>query len=106
MTPGRWGVPRVSERGGSVVWQCLLPSPMEAACPHPLTTIRCDVMTQFARAGDHLIVGSEDKRLAWYDLDLSSKPYRALRYHNYAVRGTAFHRCVAAPQQRRGVKAC
>ncbi|GAB4816894.1 hypothetical protein N2152v2_003940 [Parachlorella kessleri] len=43
-------------------------------------------------SGDHLIVGSEDKRLAWYDLDLSSKPYRALRYHNYAVRGTAFHR--------------
>ena len=40
-------------------------------------------------------MGSEDKRLAWYDLDLSSKPYRALRYHNYAVRGTAFHRCVA-----------
>lgn len=43
-------------------------------------------------SGDHLIVGSEDKRLCWYDLDLSAKPYRALRYHNYAVRGTAFHR--------------
>lgn len=29
---------------------------------------------------------------SWFDLDLSSKPYRSLRYHNYAVRGAAFHR--------------
>jgi ribosome biogenesis protein ERB1 len=43
-------------------------------------------------SGDHLIVGSEDRRLAWYDLDLSPRPYRALRYHAHAVRGTAFHR--------------
>ncbi|PRW59011.1 ribosome biogenesis BOP1-like protein [Chlorella sorokiniana] len=43
-------------------------------------------------SGDHLIVGSEDKRLCWFDLDLSTKPYRSLRYHQYAVRGTAFHR--------------
>lgn len=43
-------------------------------------------------SGDHLIVGSEDRRLAWFDLDLSSKPYRALRHHTAAVRGTAFHR--------------
>ncbi|KAI3438768.1 hypothetical protein D9Q98_001186 [Chlorella vulgaris] len=42
--------------------------------------------------GDHLIVGSEDKRLCWFDLDLSAKPYRSLRYHQYAVRGAAFHR--------------
>jgi len=36
--------------------------------------------------------GSEDRRLAWYDLDLSSKPYKALRYHKAAVRGAAYHR--------------
>lgn len=30
-------------------------------------------------SGDHVIVGSEDKRLAWFDLDLSDKPYKALR---------------------------
>ena len=29
---------------------------------------------------------------SWFDLDLSAKPYRALRYHQYAVRGAAFHR--------------
>ena len=43
-------------------------------------------------SGDHVIVGSEDKRLAWFDLDLSDKPYKALRYHTYALRGVAFHR--------------
>ena len=36
--------------------------------------------------------GGEDRRLAWYDLDLSAKPYKALRYHKAAVRGAAFHR--------------
>lgn len=41
--------------------------------------------------GDHVIVGAEDKRLCWYDLDLSAKPYRALRYHDEAVRGAAYH---------------
>ncbi len=43
-------------------------------------------------SGDHIIVGSEDKRLAWYDMDLSAKPYKALRYHQYALRAAAFHR--------------
>jgi hypothetical protein len=27
-----------------------------------------------------------------YDLDLSDKPYKALRYHSTGLRGTAFHR--------------
>mmetsp|Transcript_26073 Transcript_26073/g.70597 ORF Transcript_26073/g.70597 Transcript_26073/m.70597 type:complete len:593 (+) Transcript_26073:13-1791(+) len=43
-------------------------------------------------SGDHVLVGSDDKRLAWYDLDLSDKPYKALRYHTTGLRGTAFHR--------------
>jgi ribosome biogenesis protein ERB1 len=29
--------------------------------------------------GDNLIVGSYDKKLCWFDLDLSSKPYKTLR---------------------------
>jgi hypothetical protein len=28
---------------------------------------------------------------SWFDLDLSSKPYRSLRYHGAALRGVAFH---------------
>jgi ribosome biogenesis protein ERB1 len=42
--------------------------------------------------GDHLLVGAEDRRVCWYDLDLSSKPYKALKYHEHAVRGAAYHR--------------
>lgn len=30
--------------------------------------------------GDHLIIGSYDKKLCWFDLDLSTKPFRTLRY--------------------------
>jgi len=41
--------------------------------------------------GENLIVGSYDKRLCWFDLELSSKPYRALRYHSYAIRQVNFH---------------
>jgi ribosome biogenesis protein ERB1 len=29
--------------------------------------------------GDNLIVGSYDKKLCWFDLDLSTKPYKTLR---------------------------
>lgn len=36
-------------------------------------------------------VKAQDKRLAWYDLDLSTKPYRSLRYHEKALRGVAYH---------------
>jgi len=35
---------------------------------------------------------AQDKRLAWFDLDLSDKPYRALRYHARALRSVAVHR--------------
>lgn len=42
-------------------------------------------------AGDHLIVGSQDRRVCWFDLDGSEKPYRTLKYHGAAVRSVAFH---------------
>ncbi|TNN30936.1 Ribosome biogenesis protein bop1 [Liparis tanakae] len=42
--------------------------------------------------GDHVICGSYDCRLSWFDLDLSTKPYKMLRHHKKAVRGVAFHR--------------
>jgi len=41
--------------------------------------------------GDHVLLGSADSRLAWYDLDLGSTPYRALRYHKAPLTGAAFH---------------
>jgi ribosome biogenesis protein ERB1 len=41
--------------------------------------------------GDNLIVGSYDKRLLWHDLDLSTRPYKTLRYHNKAIRAVKYH---------------
>jgi ribosome biogenesis protein ERB1 len=29
--------------------------------------------------GDHLIVGGYDRKLCWFDLELSDKPYKILR---------------------------
>jgi len=32
------------------------------------------------RAGDNVIVGSREGKLCWFDMDLSSQPYRVLKY--------------------------
>jgi ribosome biogenesis protein ERB1 len=42
-------------------------------------------------SGDHLLVGTYDRRVIWFDLDLSSMPYKTLKYHARAVRQVAFH---------------
>jgi ribosome biogenesis protein ERB1 len=42
-------------------------------------------------SGDHLIVGSLDRRVIWFDLDLSATPYKTLKYHERAVRSCVFH---------------
>jgi ribosome biogenesis protein ERB1 len=42
--------------------------------------------------GEHLIIGSYDKRVAWFDLNLSELPYKTLRYHERAVRDVSFHK--------------
>lgn len=41
--------------------------------------------------GDNLIVGSYDRRLLWHDLDLSTRPYKTLRFHNKAIRAVKYH---------------
>jgi len=42
--------------------------------------------------GDHLLVGYEDERICWYDLKMSSLPYKVIRNHKSPVRSVAFHR--------------
>ncbi|RKF62499.1 Ribosome biogenesis protein erb1 [Erysiphe neolycopersici] len=42
--------------------------------------------------GDNLIVGSYDRRLLWHDLDLSTRPYKTLRFHSKAIRTVKFHK--------------
>lgn len=41
--------------------------------------------------GDHCVVGSCDRRINWFDLDLSDKPYKTLKYHDRALRAVDFH---------------
>ncbi|KAK6805293.1 hypothetical protein RDI58_003078 [Solanum bulbocastanum] len=42
--------------------------------------------------GDNLIVGSRDGKLCWFDMDLSSQPYRVLNCHPKDINRVAFHR--------------
>ncbi|KAI6075526.1 Ribosome biogenesis protein BOP1 [Aix galericulata] len=42
--------------------------------------------------GDNVICGSYDSKLAWFDLDLSTRPYQLLRHHKKALRSVAFHK--------------
>ncbi|KAN0064127.1 Ribosome biogenesis protein erb1 [Thecaphora frezii] len=42
--------------------------------------------------GDNVIVGSYDKKVAWFDLDLSTRPFKTMRYHQRAIRSVAYHR--------------
>eukprot|EP01125_Pyxidicula_operculata_P007768 TRINITY_DN2634_c0_g1_i2.p1 TRINITY_DN2634_c0_g1~~TRINITY_DN2634_c0_g1_i2.p1 ORF type:complete len:692 (+),score=201.18 TRINITY_DN2634_c0_g1_i2:190-2076(+) len=41
--------------------------------------------------GDNLIMGSYDRRVCWFDLDLGTTPYKILKYHQFAVRSVKFH---------------
>lgn len=42
--------------------------------------------------GEHLLACSYDKRVLWHDLDLSSTPYKILRYHQKPIRSINFHK--------------
>lgn len=42
--------------------------------------------------GDNLLVGTYDCKVLWFDLDLSTKPYKTLRLHSTAVRSVDYHR--------------
>jgi ribosome biogenesis protein ERB1 len=41
--------------------------------------------------GDNVIVGTFDKKLCWFDLDLSTEPYKTLRYDEFSVKSVVFH---------------
>ena len=43
-------------------------------------------------SGNHVIIGSYDRRVVWFDLDLSSTPYKTLKFHEKAVRDLCFHK--------------
>ncbi|XP_058833184.1 ribosome biogenesis protein BOP1 homolog [Topomyia yanbarensis] len=41
--------------------------------------------------GDNLLVGTYEKKMMWFDLDLSTRPYQQLKLHYSAIRNVAFH---------------
>lgn len=41
--------------------------------------------------GDHFILGTYDKKVLWFDMDMSGdKPYKTLKYHEKAIRDISF----------------
>ncbi|KAL3814513.1 hypothetical protein ACJIZ3_015781 [Penstemon smallii] len=42
--------------------------------------------------GDNAIVGSTDGKLCWFDMDLSTRPYKVLRCHPKDITRVAYHR--------------
>jgi ribosome biogenesis protein ERB1 len=42
-------------------------------------------------SGDHVILGSYDHKVVWFDTQLSVKPFKSLSYHQSGVRQVAFH---------------
>ncbi|KAF8019302.1 hypothetical protein BT93_G0090 [Corymbia citriodora subsp. variegata] len=42
--------------------------------------------------GDNVIVGSREGKLCWFDMDLSSQPYKTLQCHSKDITNVAFHR--------------
>jgi ribosome biogenesis protein ERB1 len=41
--------------------------------------------------GGHILTGGADSKAEWFDLELSSRPFKTLRYHTLAVKSVAFH---------------
>ncbi|KAG5671775.1 hypothetical protein PVAND_001952 [Polypedilum vanderplanki] len=59
--------------------------------------------------GDNLLVSTYDKKVMWFDLDLSTKPYQTLKLHASAVRSVAYHSrypLFASGSDDRGVIVC
>jgi len=40
--------------------------------------------------GDNFILGTYDRKIVWFDMDMGSKPYKNLKYHNKAIRNVHF----------------
>ncbi|KAJ1658794.1 Ribosome biogenesis protein erb1 [Dispira simplex] len=41
--------------------------------------------------GDNILVGSFERRLQWFDLDLGSKPFKNIRFHQKGIRQVRYH---------------
>eukprot|EP01024_Parvocaulis_polyphysoides_P012053 TRINITY_DN14295_c0_g1_i10.p3 TRINITY_DN14295_c0_g1~~TRINITY_DN14295_c0_g1_i10.p3 ORF type:complete len:192 (-),score=28.32 TRINITY_DN14295_c0_g1_i10:357-932(-) len=41
--------------------------------------------------GDHLLVATDEPRVAWFDLDYKNTPFKVMRHHKKVVEGVCFH---------------
>ncbi|KAH1018681.1 ribosome biogenesis protein BOP1 homolog [Dendroctonus ponderosae] len=57
-----------------------------------MTNSNCISTMAIHPGGDNLLVGTYDRKMLWFDLDLSTKPYQTLRLHGTSVRGVAYHK--------------
>jgi ribosome biogenesis protein ERB1 len=40
--------------------------------------------------GENFVIGSYDKKLMWFDLEMGNTPYKKMKYHSKAIRNVAF----------------
>ena len=43
-------------------------------------------------AGGHIVISGFDKKVQWWDLELSKQPFKTIRAHSRAVRAVQFHK--------------
>lgn len=43
------------------------------------------LLLHISSVGDNVIVGSKDGKLCWFDTDLSTRPYKALKYDSSLI---------------------
>lgn len=41
--------------------------------------------------GDNFVLGTYDKKVIWFDMDMGSEPYKVMKYHDKAIRDVSFH---------------
>lgn len=43
------------------------------------------------KGGEDLIVGTKDGKVAWFQLELSEKPFKIMEYHEDKIKSVSFH---------------
>ncbi|EFC50690.1 ribosome biogenesis protein bop1 [Naegleria gruberi] len=55
---------------------------------------KCNYVSSIAihPSGEHVLIGGFDERMEWFDLAISSHPYKTMRFHTRAIRNVDFHK--------------
>merc|ERR1712136_417490 len=71
--------------------QCIIHALQQQPLKHLVSGAKWISSVSVHPGGDHVVVGSYDRRVVWFDLDFGSTPYKTLQYHDRAVRNATFH---------------